>query len=231
MVWLHLVRRHPFLGAWRGTRVQREITMRLHTVGRVVTLALALLVAPLATKAQLPLPVIGYLSSRSPSESAHIVAAFRQGLQEAGFVEGQNVVIESRFAEGHFDRLPALAAELVRRPVQVLVATGGTVSVVKAKPVVPATIPIVFAMGGAPVKLGVVASLARPGGNITGVSFLVNELAAKTVELLHELVPKATVIGFLVNPNDPNAEPDTRGADSGGRPRAAPRGGQSQHRK
>jgi len=179
-----------------------------------VTFALALLVAPLVPQAQPPLPVIGYLSSRSPSESAHIVAAFRQGLQEAGFVEGQNVAIESRFAEGHFDRLPALAAELVRRPVQVLVATGGTVAVVTAKPVVPATIPIVFAMGGDPVKLGVVASLARPGENITGVSFLVNALAAKTVELLHELVPKATVLGFLVNPNDPNAEPDTRGAQT-----------------
>ena len=101
--------------------------MRLPTVGCVVTFALALLVAPLVPQAQPPLPVIGYLSSRSPSESAHIVAAFRQGLQEAGFVEGQNVAIESRFAEGHFDRLPALATELVRRPVQVLVATGGTV--------------------------------------------------------------------------------------------------------
>jgi ABC-type uncharacterized transport system substrate-binding protein len=156
--------------------------------------------------------VIGYLSSRSPNESAHIVAAFRQGLQEAGFVDGQNVVIESRFAEGNFDRLPALAADLVRRQVHVLVATGGTVSVVKAKPVVPTTIPIVFAMGGDPVNLGVVASLARPGGNITGVSFLVNELAAKSVEMLHELVPKATVIGFLVNPNDPNAESDMTGA-------------------
>jgi putative tryptophan/tyrosine transport system substrate-binding protein len=170
---------------------------------------------PLAARAQqTTLPVIGYLSSRSPSDSAHIVAAFRQGLQEAGFVEGQNVTIESRFAEGHFDRLPALADDLVRRQVNVLVATGGTVSVVKAKPVVPATIPIVFAMGGDPVKLGVVASLARTGGNITGVSFLVNELAAKSVELLHELVPKATVIGFLVNPNDPNAESDTRGAQT-----------------
>jgi ABC-type uncharacterized transport system substrate-binding protein len=170
---------------------------------------------PLAARAQqTTLPVIGYLSSRSPSDSAHIVAAFRQGLQEAGFVEGQNVAIESRFAEGHFDRLPALAADLVRRQVNVFVATGGTVSVVKAKPVVPATIPIVFAMGGDPVKLGVVASLARPGSNITGVSFLVNELAAKSVELLHELVPKAAVIGFLVNPNDPNAESDTRGAQT-----------------
>jgi putative ABC transport system substrate-binding protein len=156
--------------------------------------------------------MIGYLSSRSPSESAHIVAAFHQGLKEAGFVDGQNVTIEPRFAEGKFDRLPALAEDLVRRRVNVLVATGGTVTVVRAKPVVPATIPIVFAMGGDPVKLGVVASFARPGGNITGVSFLVNELAAKEVELLHELVPKATVIGFLVNPNDPNAESDIKGA-------------------
>jgi putative ABC transport system substrate-binding protein len=173
----------------------------------------ALVAWPLAARAQQKtLPVIGYLSSRSPNESAHIVAAFRQGLQEAGFVDGQNVVIESRFAEGNFDRLPALAADLVRRQVHVLVATGGTVSVVKAKPVVPTTIPIVFAMGGDPVNLGVVASLARPGGNITGVSFLVNELAAKSVEMLHELVPKATVIGFLVNPNDPNAESDMTGA-------------------
>jgi len=193
---------------------KKEIIMRLCTIGLVATLALALLVAPLATNAQPPLPVIGYLSSRSPSESAHIVAAFRQGLKEAGFVEGQNVVIEARFAEGHFDRLPELAAELVRRQVNVLVATGGTVSVVKAKPVVPATIPIVFAMGGDPVKLGVVASLAQPGGNITGVSFLVNELAAKTVELLHELVPTAAVIGFLVNPHDPNAASDTQGAQT-----------------
>ena len=191
--------------------------MKRITVGFIVIviLALALLWAPPAARAQqTTLPVIGYLSSRSPNESAHIVAAFRQGLQEAGFVEGQNVTIESRFAEGNFDRLPALAADLVRRQVNVLVATGGTVSVVKAKPVVPATIPIVFAMGGDPVKLGVVASLARPGGNITGVSFLVNELAAKTVELLHELVPKAAVIGFLVNPHDPNAESDTRGAQT-----------------
>ena len=158
----------------------------------LVILTLTLLWAlPAARAQQTTLPMIGYLSSRSPSESAHIVAAFRQGLKEVGFVEGQNVAIESRFAEGHFDRLPELAAELVRRQVNVLVATGGTVSVVKAKPVVPATIPIVFAMGGDPVKLGVVASLAQPGGNITGVSFLVNELAAKTVELLHELLPNA----------------------------------------
>jgi len=175
------------------------------------TLTGGLLAAPLAAQAQQPAkPVIGYLSSRSPTESADIVAAFHQGLREAGFVDKQNVLIESRFAEGHFDRLPELAADLVRRRVDVIVATGGTVSVVKAKPVVPATIPIVFAMGGDPVKLGVVASLNRPGDNITGVSFLINRLAGKMVEFLHDMVPKAAVIGFLVNPKDPNADSDTR---------------------
>jgi putative ABC transport system substrate-binding protein len=174
-----------------------------------------LLAVPFATRAQKPaMPVIGYLSSRSPGESAHIVAAFRQGLNEAGYVEGQNVAIESRFAEGHFDRLPTLAADLVRLRVNVVVATGGTVSAVAAKPVVPETVPMVFAMGGDPVKLGIVASLARPGGNITGVSFLINGLAAKEIELLHELVPKAGVIAFLVNPNDPNTESDTREAQA-----------------
>jgi putative ABC transport system substrate-binding protein len=159
---------------------------------------------------QKAMPVIGYLSSRSPSDSEHIIAAFHQGLGDAGFVDKQNVLIEPRFAEGRFDQLPELAADLVRRQVDVLVATGGTVSVVKAKPVVPPTTPIVFAMGGDPVKLGIVASLNRPGNNVTGVSFLVNGLAGKEVELLHDLVPKAGAIGFLVNPNDPNAEPDTK---------------------
>jgi putative ABC transport system substrate-binding protein len=149
---------------------------------------------------------------RSPAESAHIVTAFREGLKEGGFVEGQNVIIESRFADGDFDRLPALATELVGRGVNVIVAAGGTVTVAKAKPVVPTTIPIVFVMGGDPVALGVVASLNRPGGNITGVSFLVNQLAAKEIELLHELVPHASTIGFLVNPGDPNLKTDMNGA-------------------
>jgi putative ABC transport system substrate-binding protein len=170
---------------------------------------------PLGVRAQQPaLPVIGYLSSRAASASSDIVAAFRQGLREAGFVDGQNVLIESRFAEGNSDRLPELAADLIRRQISVFVATGGTVTAVKAKPMIPATIPMVFAMGGDPVALGLVASLNRPGDNITGVTFLVNGLAAKEVELLHELVPKAAIIGFLVNPKDPNAEPDTRDAQA-----------------
>jgi putative tryptophan/tyrosine transport system substrate-binding protein len=165
---------------------------------------------PLAAHAKQPLPVIGYLSQRGPTESANIVAAFRRGLKEEGYVQDENVTIEFRYAEGQIDRLPALASDLVRRGVNVFVATGGTGPVVKAKPIVPKTIPIVFAMGGDPVKLGLVASLARPGDNITGVSFLINELAAKEVELLHKLVPKAAVIGFLVNPSDPNAESDIK---------------------
>src|SRR5215470_6934639 len=184
------------------------------TVGYLVILALSLFVTPLASEAQQPLPVIGYLSQRSPTDSASIVAAFRQGLQEEGFVEGQNVAIDYRFAEGQIDHVPVLARDLVRREVTVFVATGGTGSVVKAKPVVPQTMPIVFAMGGDPVKLGVIASLARPGDNITGVSFLLSDLAAKQVELLHELVPKAAVLGFLVNPNDPTSADATRDAQA-----------------
>jgi putative tryptophan/tyrosine transport system substrate-binding protein len=170
---------------------------------------------PLAARAQTPTkPKIGYLSSRSSSNSADIIAAFRKGLNETGFIEGQNVTIESRFAEGNFDRLPALTTDLVALNVNVVVATGGTVSVVKAKQVVPRTTPMVFAMGGDPVKLGVVASLNRPGENITGVAFLVNGLAGKQMELLHSLVPTADVIGFLVNPKDPNAETDSEDAQA-----------------
>jgi putative ABC transport system substrate-binding protein len=170
---------------------------------------------PLPTRAQQSaIPLIGYLSGRSPIESAHIVAAFRQGLKEEGFVDGQNVAIESRFVESNFDRLPELATDLVRRQVKVLVTAGGTVTVVKAKPVVPATIPIVFVMGGDPVKLGIVSSLNRPGENITGISFLAGQLETKSVELLHMLVPNTTAIGFLVNPKDPNTESDTKEAQA-----------------
>ena len=161
---------------------------------------------------QRAMPVIGYLSSRSPANSADIIDAFQKGLSEAGFIVNQNVTIESRFADGNFDRLPALAADLVARKMNVLVATGGTVSVVKAKPVVPRTVPLIFAMGGDPVKLGVVASLNRPGDNITGIAFLVNGLASKQLELLHRLVPAAGAIGFLVNQKDPNANTDAEDA-------------------
>src|SRR5437660_5202802 len=171
---------------------------------------------PFTARAQTT-PVVGYLSSRSPGDSAHIIAGFRKGLGEAGFVEGSNVAIESRFAENHLDRLPQLAADLVRRQVNVVAATGGTSSVVAAKPVVPPTMPLVFAMGGDPVKLGIVDSLARPGGNVTGIAFLVNGLTAKHLQLLLELAPKVTAVGFLVNPTDPNFASDTQQAQEAAR--------------
>src|SRR6266567_867907 len=160
---------------------------------------------PFAARAeQHAMPIVGYLTTRSLDDSANIVAAFRRGLNETGYTEGQSVMIEWRFAEGHYDRLPALAADLIRRQVNILVATGGTGSAVAAKPLLPATMPMVFAMGGDPVKLGIVPDLARPRGNATGITFLVNALTAKQLQLLQELAPKAKVIGFLVNPNDPN---------------------------
>jgi putative ABC transport system substrate-binding protein len=180
----------------------------------VLVLAGALTAGRALRAQQSAMPVIGYLSQRSPTDSAGIVAAFRQGLKEQGYVEGQNVAIESRFAEGEIGRLPALASDLVQHGVSVFVATGGTGSVVNARPVVPHSIPMVFAMGGDPVKLGIVASLARPGDNITGVAFLLSDLAPKEVELLHELIPKAAVIGFLVDPDDPVTETDTKNADA-----------------
>ena len=168
---------------------------------------------PVVARAQQPrLRIIGYLSGRSLADSEDIVTAFQQGLDETGFANGKNVTIEYRFAAGNFDAIPELTNDLVHRQPNVIVATGGTVSVVKAKPVVPKTIPIVFAMGGDPVKLGVVASLNRPGENVTGIAFLVNGLASKQLELVHRLLPNATVVGFLINPNDPNADPDLRDA-------------------
>jgi putative ABC transport system substrate-binding protein len=136
--------------------------MRRRDLIAMIAGAAALRPSPLRAQ-QKAMPVIGYLSQRSPTDSASIVAAFRQGLKEESYVEGQSVAIESRFAEGQIDRLPPLARDLVQHGVDVFVATGGTGSVVNARPVVPHTIPLVFAMGGDPVKLGIVASLARPG--------------------------------------------------------------------
>jgi putative ABC transport system substrate-binding protein len=162
--------------------------------------------APRALRAQqAAMPVIGFLSSVSPGPLAAFVSAFRQGLSEAGYVEGQNLAIEYRWAEGRYDRLPGLAAELVGRNVGVIVTTGGTVSARAAKSAT-STIPIVSVFGGDPVADGLVASFARPGGNLTGLSILVRELMPKRLELLTEMVPQAGVIALLVNPSNPNAE-------------------------
>jgi putative ABC transport system substrate-binding protein len=161
---------------------------------------------PLAAGAQQrAMPVIGYLSARSPEDTAHLVVAFRKGLGEQGFVEGQNVLIEYRWALGQYDRLPAMAAELIRHPVTVLVATGGEPAAFAAK-AATSTIPIVFAVGGDPVTEGLAASLSRPGGNATGLTLLTNLLEPKRLGLLRELVPAAATIGFLLNPNFPPAE-------------------------
>ena len=150
------------------------------------------------------MPVIGYLSARSPDDTAHLVAAFHRGLGEQGFVEGQNVTIEYRWALGQYDRLPAMVTELVRRPVTVLTATGGEPAALAAK-AATSTIPIVFTVGGDPVKQGLVASYNRPGGNATGVSLLTSPLEPKRLGLLRELVPQATTIGVLLNPNLPQS--------------------------
>jgi putative tryptophan/tyrosine transport system substrate-binding protein len=172
---------------------------------------------PLAARAQKStIPVIGYLSLASPALWTPYVAGFRQGLNEAGFVEGKNVTIEFRWAEGHYDQLPALAADLVSRQVAVLVTAGGTRAALVAK-AATSTIPIVFMQGGDPVEDGLVASLGRPGGNATGVSILGVELELKRLELLHELVPEATVIVLIVNPNTPTAESQAREAQEAAR--------------
>jgi putative tryptophan/tyrosine transport system substrate-binding protein len=161
---------------------------------------------PLAARAQQPaMPVIGFMHSGSADAFAPQVSAFQQGLKDSGYVEGQNVAIEYRWADGRSDRLATLAADLVRRQVAVIAAFGGNNPTLAAR-AATGSIPIVFNTGADPVRSGLVSSLSRPGGNVTGVSFLVEELGAKTLGLLHELVPKATTIGVLVNPGNPEVE-------------------------
>jgi len=155
------------------------------------------------------LPVIGFVSSRSSADSKYVVAAFRKGLTEGGYTEGQNVKIDFRWAEGKYDRLPSLVNELLAQGIDVLVAVGGEPSAFAAK-AATSTVPIVFTTGGDPVKAGLVASLNRPGGNATGISLLTTAPETKRLGLLHEIVPKAVLIGVLINPNYAEAENQTR---------------------
>jgi putative ABC transport system substrate-binding protein len=171
--------------------------------------------SPLAAWAQQPaMPVVGFLRNTTASGSAHLVNAFRQGLNEAGFVDGQNVAIEYRWADNQYDRLPGLASDLIHRQVAVIV--GNAVSARAAKGATT-VVPIVFVAGVDPVKTGLVASLNRPGGNVTGVAFDTVELAAKRLGLLDELVPKAAVVAVLIDPNLPNVETELKDVEEAGR--------------
>ena len=165
---------------------------------------------PFAARAQQPAyPVIGFLSPAAPTAHATYVAGFLHGLGEAGYVEGRNVAVEYRWAEDQLDRLPAMAAQLVDRRVSVILASANSAAALAAKAASPTT-PVVFVIGADPVKIGLVASLNLPGGNVTGVSSLLNTLIAKRLELLCELAPATVLIGILVNPNNPNAMSDTK---------------------
>src|SRR5262252_4086185 len=173
---------------------------------------------PLGARAQqAAMPMIGWLSARSPAEAASVLQAFRQGLGQLGYVEGKNITIEYRWAEGRYDRLPALAAELVSRQVTIIAATGGEPSPLAAK-AATTTIPIVCTLGGDPVQIGLVASLNQPGGNLTGTTIMASEMAAKRLDLARQLVPNATAVAMLNNPKFPPASAEARGVQEAARP-------------
>jgi putative ABC transport system substrate-binding protein len=171
---------------------------------------------PTVAGAQQPMPVVGFIHILSPDSVPHFVAAFQQGLQEVGFVEGQNIAVEYRWAQGHYDRLPELAADLVRRQVAVIAATGGEPSPQVAKAATQ-VIPIVFTANGDPVRAGLVASLSRPGGNVTGVTIFGPAAVTKRLQLLHELVPQAATFAYLVNPTNPNGDLEMSAAQTAAR--------------
>jgi ABC-type uncharacterized transport system substrate-binding protein len=172
---------------------------------------------PIAARTQQPaVPIVGFLSGRSPADSVAEIRGFHRGLAEAGFIEGKNVAIEFRWAEGRYDRLAALASELVGQQVTVIAAVGGGASGLAAK-AATATIPVVFATGGDAVKIGLVTSFNRPGGNVTGVNILFGALGAKRLELLHDLVPAAGAVGMLVNPDYPSAPLEVQDVEAAGR--------------
>ena len=185
---------------------------------RFITLLGGMAAWPFIARAQQQagVPVIGYLSSRSPDESAAFTAAFLRGLGEAGYVEGHSVAIEYRWAEGNYDRLPALAADLIHRPVNAIAATDGLAPALAAKGATD-KVPIVFITGGDPVKAGLVTSLSHPDGNITGVTTLATALLPKQLEFLHQLVPKAVVFGELVNALSRSRLPAASSTGGGGR--------------
>jgi putative tryptophan/tyrosine transport system substrate-binding protein len=171
---------------------------------------------PLAASAQQPMPVIGILSSLSAAAVARPIAAFLQGLKETGYVDGQNVAIEYRWAEGHYDRLPALAADLVQHGAAVIISVGGDPAALAAK-AATSTIPTLFMVGRDPVELGLVASLNRPGGNATGINLFITEMEAKRIGLLHEFVPTATSLGVLLNPKTADAATELSAVNAAGR--------------
>jgi putative ABC transport system substrate-binding protein len=176
-----------------------------------ITLLGAAAAWPLAARAQQPaMPVIGFLNGTTPAEWAPFTAAVLRGLNESGFVEGRNVHIVYQWAEGRHDRLPGMAASLVDRQVSVIVASGGGAAVARVAKEVTTTIPIVFVVAGDPVRLGLVAALNRPGGNVTGINLLLSESGGKRLELLRELLPRATSIGWLANPDSPPAAAEMR---------------------